>query len=211
MKNRPKGITLLGFLLLVSPAASQSFDYNVLESHVSFIPQADADIAWSIGGDCDNTITFHAEDVPVTVGDDTKFSAATVTILYEVNSSECYPVELIQMSLTGTVADQGRIFWSEVVEDLNGNVLGSGEGSILGSFYSGGSDGDFSITTSIALSSPVTHYKVKKSFFLDIAGDPPPSDSVAALYHIEQTGVPEPATLASLCAGIALFLKRKMK
>ncbi|HWP30913.1 MAG TPA: PEP-CTERM sorting domain-containing protein [Fimbriimonadales bacterium] len=211
MKNRTKRITLLGFLLLVTPAISQSFNYNVLESHVSFIPQADADISWTIGGDCDNTITFHAEDVPVTVGDDTKFSAATVTILYEVDSSECYPVEMIQMSLTGTVADQGRILWAEVVEDLNGNVLGTGTGSILGSFYSGGSDGDFSINTSIALSSPVSHYKVKKSFFLDIAGDPPPSDSVAALYHIEQTGVPEPATIASFGIGIALLFKRRKK
>lgn len=192
-------------------AFSQGFVYNVLESHVSFIPQYDEDIPWEVDGFCDSQINFYAGNVPVTVGDNTGFSAATVTILYEVDSSDCYPVSDLIMVLTGGVWDKGRIFWAEVVEDLNGNVLASADGEILGGGYAGGDDGPFTLVETLHFDHPVEAYKVKKSFFLDIDGDSLPTPSIASLGHIEQNAVPEPATIAMLSCGIFALMRRRKK
>jgi len=203
--------TVTAVFSFAAAAFAQGFVYDVLESHVSFLPPYDADIPWKVDGFCDSQINFFAGKIPVTVGDNTGFSAATVTILYEVDSSDCYPVSDLILVLTGAVWDKGRVFWTEVVEDLNGNVLATSDGSILGGGYSGGHDGPFTLVHTLNFDHPVEAYKVKKSFFLDIAGDSLPTPSIAALGHIEQNAVPEPATITALSFGILALLRKRKK
>ncbi|HWP30912.1 MAG TPA: PEP-CTERM sorting domain-containing protein [Fimbriimonadales bacterium] len=203
--------TVITVFSLAAAALADGFVYDVLESHASFIPQYDEDIPWEVDGFCDSQINFYAGKVPVTVGDNTGFSAATVTILYEVDSSACYPVSDLIMVLTGGVWDKGRIFWNEVVEDLSGNVLASADGQILGGGYDGGQDGPFTLVETLHFDHPVEAYKVKKSFFLDIDGDTLPTPSIASLGHIEQNAVPEPATITALSCGIIALLRRRKK
>lgn len=196
--------------LLMGSLTQANFIYNVIISNVAFSPSGqNVAIPWFVSGPFNSQIDFVPGAVPVTVGNNTPHSAATVNIIYEVDSSNAFPVNEIGLVITGAVVEWGRILWTEVVEDVNGVIVGSASGQFLGSSYAGGSDGPFNFSTPVLLSQSLTRYKVKKNFFLGIGPQTLPTTSLASLGIIEQNAVPEPATIAAVSLGLAALAARR--
>lgn len=206
-------LRLLAFLVLSAwgaVQASASILYNVLTSEVAFSPSNTVHpVPYTITGPLNSVIIFETGSVPVIVGDATPNAAATVTIVYEVNATQAFPVSQITATIQGSVVDFGRIQWTEIVETLGGQLVDQVSGAVLGASYPGGSNGPFLITPVLNISPPLTQYRVKKIFTLDIDGAQLPTNSLASLGFVEQHAVPEPATLLCLAGGIALLIRRR--
>jgi hypothetical protein len=144
------------------------------------------------------------------VGDSTPFGTGTGEIIYNVLSQR--PITGIDLVLQGNVNLFGEVNWTETAEDGAGN-LGSIVGSWRGSSYAGGVDGGFTQTARLNFNHAVTAFTVKKSFFIDIGANRPPSPSVAEISLIEQNlvPVPEPGTIAGLVLGAGALLARRRK
>ena len=190
---------------IAGAAASQAaFIINVTTSTYAFTPSGSGNVPFNITGPNNEFINFNPGAIPVTVGDNTGHTTATVNIIYDVDGTNAYPVSAMNLVITGTVIDKGRIFWTELVEDLNGNIRGSTSGQRLGGAYSGGSDGAFNFGTQFAINPALTRFIVKKTFFLDIGNATLPTNSLAALGTIQQGLVPEPGTFIALGAGLSM-------
>jgi hypothetical protein len=207
---RARLLASLAFFVWGIAQASASILYNVLTSEVAFSPSNTVHpVPYTITGPLNSVIVFETGSVPVIVGDATPNAAATVTIIYEVDARQAFPVSQITATIQGSVVDLGRIQWTEIVETLGGQLVDQVSGSVLGGSYPGGSNGSFIITPVLNISPALTQYRVKKIFTLDIDGAQLPSNSLASLGFVEQHAVPEPATWACLAGGIAWLLRRR--
>jgi hypothetical protein len=208
MKSFAKFLAL-GATIVVAQASHAVFIVNVTTSTYAFTPSGSGSLPFTITGVNNEFISFNPGVIPVTVGDNTGHTTATVNIIYDVDGTNAYPVGALNLVFTGTVIDKGRIFWTELVENLGGQVVASASGSKLGSAYAGGSDGAFNYSTAIAINPALSRFIVKKTFFLDIGNATLPSNSLASLGTIQQGFiVPEPGTFVALGAGISLIALR---
>lgn len=199
---------------VAAQASHAAFIINVTTSTYAFTPSGSGNVPFAISGAQNEFINFNPGAIPVTVGDSTGHTTATVNIIYDVDGTNAYPLSAMNMVFTGAVVQKGRIFWTELVENLGGQVVASASGSKLGSFYAGGADGAFNFNTTIAVNPSLSRFIVKKTFFLDIGNDTLPTSSIASLGTIQQGFVPEPGTFVALGAGLSLItlrLRRRTK
>ncbi len=203
-------LALLALFVWGIAQASASILYNVLTSEVAFSPSNTVyPVPYTITGPLNSVIVFETGSVPVIVGDSTPHAAATVTIIYEVDATQAFPVSQVTATIQGSVVDFGRIQWSEIVETLGGQLIDQVSGSVLGASYPGGSNGSFLITPVLNISPALTQYRVKKIFTLDIDGAQLPTNSLASLGFVEQHAVPEPLTWLGLAGGVAWLIRRR--
>lgn len=206
--------TVLGVALAVaiSGAANANFSYNIIQSDIMFQPSGSVVNVPFVSGGPENNHVDHLTGVAgALVGDGSGNSSAVVTIIYEVDTNGKGPVNQLNLTILGAVFEFGRINWSDVVMDMNNNVVLNASGSFLGSSYQGGSDGAIVFNQSYTFA-PLHQFRVVKTFELDINNMPLPSASIAALTLVEQNWVPEPASMIALSAGLAgLVLRRRRK
>lgn len=206
--------TVLGVALAVaiSGAANANFSYNIIQSDIMFQPSGSVVNVPFVSGGPENNYVDHLTGVAgALVGDGSGNSSAVVTIIYDVNTNGKGPVNQLNLTILGAVFEFGRIYWSDVVMDMNNNVVLNASGSFLGSSYQGGSDGAIVFNQSYTFA-PLHQFRVVKTFELDINNMPLPSASIAALTLVEQNWVPEPASMIALSAGLAgLVLRRRRK
>lgn len=197
----------LAALTVIGGTASAQMIYSNVTATVAFIPSGGGNIPYALSGAQNEMISFDAGSIPVTVGGNTQNSVAVINIVYEVDASRAFAVPGIGMRIEGAIADFGRISWSEIVEDLDNSlrVVGRGDGVFKGASYAGGQNGGISFDNTIPFDYSVTHFKVKKTFTLDIGGQQPPSSSMASIRLIKQTMIPEPATFAALGLGLGML------
>lgn len=210
MKKGLKVGSLLGTVLLAGAAYSQIVYSNVTAT-VAYTPSGGGNIGFGTSGPGNNMISFITGN-PVQVGGNTTNTSGIVNIIYEA-SSPGFPIAAIVMDIMGSVTDFGRITWTETIEDLdqNAQIIGFSSGMFLGASYTGGANGNISFSNSIPLSHASSHIKVKKTFTLDVGGQPPPSSTQASLTLIKQTLVPEPATFAALALGLGALVARQRR
>ncbi len=189
-------------------ASQAAFIINVTTSTYAFTPSGSGNVPFAISGAQNEFINFNPGAIPVTVGDSTGHTTATVNIIYDVDGTNAFPLSAMNLVFTGTVNQKGRIFWTELIENTSGQIVASASGSKLGSSYSGGSDGAFNFQTAIAVNPSLSRFIVKKTFFLDIGNDTLPTSSLASLGTIQQGFVPEPGTFIALGAGLSLIALR---
>ncbi|MCW5933449.1 MAG: PEP-CTERM sorting domain-containing protein [Fimbriimonadia bacterium] len=194
-------------------ASHASFTYNVIQSDVLLLNSMGSNpVPFVTSGPMNNFVDHLTGAAGCIVGNGTGNVAALVTIIYEVDTNGNGPVNQLDISILGAMFDYGKISWSEIVEDMGGNVLMTASATFKGDAYAGGADGALYHTSSHMFSRPVDRFKVKKTFVLDIADQTLPSSSIAALTLVEQNWVPEPASMIALSAGlVGLAARRRRK
>jgi len=201
------------FLIVgVGHVAHAQFVINVITSTYAFSPSGSGNVPWSISNPpLNNVVNFNPGAIPVTVGNATTNTSATVNIIYSGDGTNAYPLSTMGLVFTGLVVDKGRIFWTEIVEDILGNVILNVSGSRLGSAYAGGSDGAFTFDAQYSVQPALDRFIVKKTFFLDIGNATLPSNSIASLGTIQQVLLPEPSTWVAMGLGALLIGARLRK
>ena len=193
--------------------ALASISYNVLQATISY-QNGDSNTLDSVVNG--NTITFTSPSTMKVGGDawtNDGHAAADITIIYTVESDVA--IHGIDLSFSGEVQNFASLGYSELVESWSpgggaGSVFASTSGLFKGDGLPGGSDGAFTQTTTLNFD-PVFSYKVKKTFSLHDL-DLNPELSFARLDSVEQTAVPEPASMTALAlGGLGLLARRRRK
>lgn len=125
------------------------------------------------------------------VGDNLPSRSGTLQVTFEALSDVALSQD--QLDLLGAVSGSGTIFINEVIEDLAGPTIIATLGDAIDE------PSDLPYHADLNFASAATHIKVKKSFYLT-ASDTAGLD-VASIGQMNQTIVPEPATLALLSLG----------
>lgn len=125
------------------------------------------------------------------VGDNLPSRSGTLQVTFEALSDVALSQD--QLDLLGAVSGSGTIFINEVIEDLTGPTIIATLGDAIDE------PSDLPYHADLNFASAATHIKVKKSFYLT-ASDTAGLD-VASIGQMNQTIVPEPATLALLSLG----------
>jgi hypothetical protein len=205
-------LSLISAVAIAAQMASAAVNYNVLQATVAYNNGDSETLTSNVNG---NTISF-TNGTPMLVGNGgvAGHDAALVTIIYTATSDG--PLTGVNLDFSGVATNLGQVNFSELVENWNsssgaGTVIGSASGAYNGSGLNGGSDSPFSDSQSIVFSTPVNSYLVKKTFtLLDL--DSTPTNSSAQLDSVDQTAVPEPATMTALViGGLGLLARRKKK
>lgn len=139
------------------------------------------------------------------VGDDTpprRFG--NIVITFEVQSELPMTADELILSVGGGLSGSGRIFFNEVVENLEAPGILATHNATLDS------NDVLPYVAMLNFSEPSTHFKVKKTLFLSAVDsiDPIIYD-LANVSLVEQNFIPEPTTLALLTLGLATLARRR--
>lgn len=206
-----RAIALAALVVAVS-VANAGITYNIIEAKVKY-NNGSENLTVTQSGDDNEQLDFTAP-TPILVGDGAYTASGravgTVTIIYTATST--VPISGINLLFDYGVFNKAVLGYSELVEAGDGSAtLASTSGMFKGS-GAGGTDKFGSKSDLLTFSSPVTEYKVKKTFTLaDL--DSTPENSFASLGFIEQNAqpVPEPATMAAVAFGLAGLAARRRK
>ncbi len=204
-----KSLPLVGLGCVFSAAHAQ-FAFSNISATYSMTPSSGT-INWIVNQNASAmTIDFTGNAPPFKVGDSTGFSTGTSTITYNVTSTAA--ITSVDLTLEGDVELFGRVQYTEAVTS-GANNLGSLSGSVLGSSYSGGTDGAFTRVLHLNFSQSATSFSVSQTLASDINGQGLPSTSVALVGTVEQNfrAVPEPASIACLAFGLGALVRLRRK
>ncbi len=230
MKGSTKALAILA--LVSATALAMPFTYLNLASADSALVGISGTETLTVGGAAitpPNT-TFFIDFFPfsdlsdsVLVGDSTfptRYSQF-YSFTYEVMNDD--PVTSVGIVLQGVLSGSGFISYNEAVFALDGMGGETLIGMLGNSFTVGGTSSQhgslnlagasFTYTENGALTQGVTHYKVKKSFFLSV--DPNnfnPQVDFAGISLIEQAHiVPEPGTICATLIGLSALAARRRR
>lgn len=195
-------------------SAGAAINYNVLQATIGYNNGDSNSLDVNINGD---TISFSSNPAMIVgAGGEAGHLAAVITIIYTVESDK--PLTGLDLMFGGQAFNRGDVSYTELVENWNANsgsgtVIASTNGDYKGSGFQGGNDDPFTNDTFLDFKGSVFSYKVKKTFTLtDLDSDPAGGTSFATIGSIDQTAVPEPATMSALAIGaLGLLARRRRK
>ena len=203
-------LSLIPMVGLAAQAAHAAINYDVLQATISYN-----------NGDTYNLVAKHPTPLSIQFGggavgqfEPAGHDAAVITIIYTVTSTQA--LDQLKFNVIGGAFNLGQVDYSEIVEKWSpdsgsGSILASYSGNFKGSGFAGGSDDSFNNFVTLNFTEPVFSYKVKKTFTL-LDFDPVHLTSGAGITQINQTSVPEPASMTALAiGGLALLAKRRKK
>jgi len=148
---------------------------------------------------------------PITVGGSTTYRNATFTSTYTIQSNK-EPLTGFYFVVSGHVWELGQIKWTKKVVDRDTNVVLFDRTWVFsGAGYPGGGNGSFLFSGFFPLSQPSSNLLVIENFRLRIDGASAPGTSTASLLLVEQSWVPEPASLLVLGVGLGGLLLRRRR
>lgn len=231
MKRSTRGLAV--FALFAAAAMAMPFTYQNLASGDSALKGVSGTATLTVGGAAITPpdTTFFIDFFPfadgsntLLVGDSTsptRFSQM-YSFTYEVLNNQA--VSSVGIVLQGILGGSGFIAYSESIFALDGLGGETLIGTLSSNITTGGSSNPngtltqtgatYTYTENVNLSQAVTHYKVKKSFFLAV--DPTDFNfarDYAGISLIEQAHVvPEPASIGAVVLGLgALAARRRRK
>lgn len=231
MKKSIRALTV--FALASAAAMAMPFTYLNLASADGALKGISGTETLTVGGPAitDPGTTFFVDFFPfadfsntLLVGDSTSPTrySQSYSFTYEVKNSQA--VSSVAIVLQGILGGSGFIAYSEsifaldgfggetLIGNLSSNITTAGSSNPNGTLTQTGATYTYAENT--YLSQAVTHYKVKKTFFLAV--DPTDfnfAEDYAGISLIEQAHVvPEPGTIAATIVGLgALAARRRRK
>lgn len=203
MKNK---FGRLAFVAAVVGAVSGAQAITFTNVHVT----GDADVIGALG--VDHFVNIGIKDIDflfnhAIVGDFRPVRESAINITFEAEADQLMILDKLVLSFTNILLGTGKLFFQEIVEDLdNPGVIA-----------------DFSVWLDSTQQGPFFHdihfsrwskrIKVKKTIFLIAQPDIPNQLDLAGVGLVEQNieCVPEPASLAALGLGIAAVVARRRK